>query len=94
MANKQELEIIVKKLKEEIRLLRKENLNSPTEKVVLPIDGVVIFMDNKEYFVCDAKLNNELNEIEIGKKTKIEFLHMATMEAKKRMAYLFNGIKN
>lgn len=94
MANKQELELIIKKLKEEVRLLRKEvDADAGAVKVDLPIDGVCIFMEGKDYFVCDVKVNNEADIVEIKEKKKLEFLHTASMEAQKRMAYLFNGLK-
>ena len=90
MASKQELETLVKKLKEELRELRKEVKNK--EVVDMPISGMCVFMEDKDYFVCEVNLNSETGDMEFVSKKKAPSLHMATFEAKKRMSYIFSGI--
>jgi hypothetical protein len=88
MATKQELEILVKKLKEELRELRKEvKIQSEVE---LPDKSFCVLKAEKEFVILDLELNLETEDVKIVGKKKFTAVHMANYEAKKRLAYLLN----
>jgi len=87
MSTKPELELLVKKLKDELRELRKEV--QVQKEVELPLESFCMIKGDKkgEFKMLDLELNAETNDIRIVGEKVINSLHMATYKARERIAY-------